>query len=340
MLRLGEAIERTGSIPPEKLAETARFVAKLARDARMRGVEPARGARHEPGPAGRERRGAARTARCRGAVRRCGCSRPRRRAGWRSSGALAAARVGSKRLIAVCDVGGGSAQVAVGTRREGPVWVRSLDIGSMRLTSRMLDDDPPGDAAVARARARGRGDARRLPAARAPDGARRRRQRPGAALDRRQRARRRRARRGRRDPGPHPAREIVELYGIEPEPGAHARRRRRHPRRDPRAPARAASGRARRRPRGRRARARRERRADREPSTANAAAARRSTSLIAAGRPRAPCLRRRALELDDPPGGERASSTASARTRCSATTASWCAPIRSWTSAERVGERR
>jgi exopolyphosphatase/pppGpp-phosphohydrolase len=54
----------------------------------------------------------------------------------------------SRRLIAVCDVGGGSAQIAVGTRRNGPAWVRSIDIGSMRLTSRLLNDDPPGDVAV------------------------------------------------------------------------------------------------------------------------------------------------------------------------------------------------
>jgi exopolyphosphatase/pppGpp-phosphohydrolase len=57
-----------------------------------------------------------------------------------------------RRLVAVCDVGGGSAQIAVGTRRDGLAWVRSVDIGSMRLTSRLLGDDPPGDAAVARAR--------------------------------------------------------------------------------------------------------------------------------------------------------------------------------------------
>jgi exopolyphosphatase / guanosine-5'-triphosphate,3'-diphosphate pyrophosphatase len=55
-------------------------------------------------------------------------------------------------LVAVCDVGGGSTQVAVGTRQAGLAWIRSVDIGSMRLTSRLLDDDPPGDAAVARAR--------------------------------------------------------------------------------------------------------------------------------------------------------------------------------------------
>jgi len=67
-------------------------------------------------------------------------------------GALAASRRGQRSVIAVVDVGGGSSQVAVGTRREGVAWVRSVDIGSMRLSSRVLDDDPPGDAAIAKAR--------------------------------------------------------------------------------------------------------------------------------------------------------------------------------------------
>ena len=37
------------------------------------------------------------------------------------------------RQVAVVDVGGGSAQVVVGTRATGPTWIRSLDIGSLRL---------------------------------------------------------------------------------------------------------------------------------------------------------------------------------------------------------------
>jgi exopolyphosphatase/guanosine-5'-triphosphate,3'-diphosphate pyrophosphatase len=50
--------------------------------------------------------------------------------------------------IAVCDVGGGSSQVVVGTPVGGPAWFRSFDIGSLRLTRRMLVDDPPGSAAL------------------------------------------------------------------------------------------------------------------------------------------------------------------------------------------------
>jgi exopolyphosphatase/guanosine-5'-triphosphate,3'-diphosphate pyrophosphatase len=57
--------------------------------------------------------------------------------------------------VAVCDVGGGSAQIAVGTTAAGPAWVRSVDLGSLRLTARLLADqgDPPSADAVALARA-------------------------------------------------------------------------------------------------------------------------------------------------------------------------------------------
>ncbi len=56
--------------------------------------------------------------------------------------------------VAVCDVGGGSAQVVVGTLDSGPAWVRSVDLGSLRLTTRLLaGSDPPSVEAVERARA-------------------------------------------------------------------------------------------------------------------------------------------------------------------------------------------
>jgi exopolyphosphatase / guanosine-5'-triphosphate,3'-diphosphate pyrophosphatase len=55
--------------------------------------------------------------------------------------------------IAVCDVGGGSTQMVVGTRDAGPAWVRSIDLGSLRLSERLLADDPPGEEALRQARA-------------------------------------------------------------------------------------------------------------------------------------------------------------------------------------------
>ena len=46
------------------------------------------------------------------------------------------------KVLAVCDIGGGSTEVVVGLRDLGPVFLRSFDIGSMRLTSRFFEGGP------------------------------------------------------------------------------------------------------------------------------------------------------------------------------------------------------
>jgi exopolyphosphatase/guanosine-5'-triphosphate,3'-diphosphate pyrophosphatase len=46
-------------------------------------------------------------------------------------------------VVAVCDVGGGSTEIVVGTELLGPAWVRSVDLGSLRLTAALLREDPP-----------------------------------------------------------------------------------------------------------------------------------------------------------------------------------------------------
>lgn len=56
-------------------------------------------------------------------------------------------------MVGVVDVGGGSAQIVTGTRRDGPTWSRSIDLGSQRLTSRLLFADPPGRDAIEGGRA-------------------------------------------------------------------------------------------------------------------------------------------------------------------------------------------
>jgi exopolyphosphatase/guanosine-5'-triphosphate,3'-diphosphate pyrophosphatase len=67
-------------------------------------------------------------------------------------GAVAVARPDAQ-TVAVCDVGGGSTQIAFGEPRRDPIWLRSVDIGSLRLTTRLLHRDPPGKKAIAEARA-------------------------------------------------------------------------------------------------------------------------------------------------------------------------------------------
>jgi len=58
--------------------------------------------------------------------------------------------------VAVCDVGGGSTQLAVGTIAGGAAWARSVDLGSLRLSARIPVGDPPSknDLATLRAEAR------------------------------------------------------------------------------------------------------------------------------------------------------------------------------------------
>jgi exopolyphosphatase/guanosine-5'-triphosphate,3'-diphosphate pyrophosphatase len=64
-------------------------------------------------------------------------------------GALACTAV-DRYPVAVCDVGGGSTQVAVGSGAQ-PAWQRSIELGSLRLTERCLHSDPPTPAELAAA---------------------------------------------------------------------------------------------------------------------------------------------------------------------------------------------
>lgn len=54
--------------------------------------------------------------------------------------------------VGVCDVGGGSTEIVVGSRSGEPAWVRSVDVGALRLTGRLLDRDPPSPKELALAR--------------------------------------------------------------------------------------------------------------------------------------------------------------------------------------------
>jgi exopolyphosphatase/guanosine-5'-triphosphate,3'-diphosphate pyrophosphatase len=67
------------------------------------------------------------------------------------AGAVSRANPGEG-VVAVCDVGGGSTEVVVGTELLGPAWVRSVDLGSLRLTATLLPSDPPTTAEIDAAR--------------------------------------------------------------------------------------------------------------------------------------------------------------------------------------------
>jgi exopolyphosphatase/guanosine-5'-triphosphate,3'-diphosphate pyrophosphatase len=151
ILGLGRSIENTGAIPEEKLSEAVDWVAEWVVTARRYGVERLEVLVTSPGrqAANGDELLERLAATARVPVRLLSAPEEGRLA---FLGALARTPGGNDGAIAVCDVGGGSAQITIGTRDGGPAWTRSLDIGSRRLASRCFGDDPPGDAAVNAAR--------------------------------------------------------------------------------------------------------------------------------------------------------------------------------------------
>jgi exopolyphosphatase / guanosine-5'-triphosphate,3'-diphosphate pyrophosphatase len=148
-LGLGEQIEQTGQISEEKLDETAATAATRVRRARKLGCAAVEVLVTSPGR--QAENGQELVARLREAT-----SAPTRVLSAEEEGALAwRGAVSAGRdlpaSVAVCDVGGGSAQIAVGTLTDGPAWTRSVDIGSLRLTRRAIREDPPSDGDIKRA---------------------------------------------------------------------------------------------------------------------------------------------------------------------------------------------
>jgi exopolyphosphatase / guanosine-5'-triphosphate,3'-diphosphate pyrophosphatase len=148
-LHLGEEVEQRGRLSQRAIAAAARCVAQQARLAREAGAGEVRVLVAAPG------RQSANGKELVDAVGRAsGAQVLLLSAEEEGRLAFAGALVGAGRLaasIAVCDIGGGSTEVVVGTPEGGPVWWRSLDVGCVRLTHRLLGDDPPGKRALASA---------------------------------------------------------------------------------------------------------------------------------------------------------------------------------------------
>lgn len=150
---LGADVERSGAISAPKLAETVECVAGFVEDARGAGAElidvvvasPGRQARNAPQLMHLLSRATEIEARV--------LSREDE-ARLAFEGALAG--ITPRGAVAVCDVGGGSAQVAIGTVEHGPAWLRSVDLGSLRLSARIPHGDPPGRKELAALRSEAR----------------------------------------------------------------------------------------------------------------------------------------------------------------------------------------
>jgi exopolyphosphatase/guanosine-5'-triphosphate,3'-diphosphate pyrophosphatase len=156
-VRLGADVASTGAISPLRLEAAARAVSEFAAEARKLGCMHVETLVASPG----------RQAENGGELlRRLEVSsqtpvrllRRDEEARLAYDGAVSTAGV-EEHTVAVCDVGGGSTQLAVGTADLGPVWLRSLDVGSLRLTQQVFTQDPPGKAIVREARRVVRGHA-------------------------------------------------------------------------------------------------------------------------------------------------------------------------------------
>jgi exopolyphosphatase / guanosine-5'-triphosphate,3'-diphosphate pyrophosphatase len=150
LLLIGKEIERNGALSRQKLEEVrqcARGFAVLAREAGSARLEVAVTA------PGRQAENAAELletlATATGAPVRVLSADEEGRMAWEGAVAASPERAST---IAVCDVGGGSTEIVVGTRARGPAWSRSLDVGCLRLTERLLDRDPPGKEGMRRIR--------------------------------------------------------------------------------------------------------------------------------------------------------------------------------------------
>jgi exopolyphosphatase / guanosine-5'-triphosphate,3'-diphosphate pyrophosphatase len=149
-LGLGEEIENFGWVSDTKLRETACCVRDQAEEARELGVHHVEVVVTAPG---RQSENASELVWALGQAARS----PVRVLGPEEEGRLAFHGVlaGLDTLpetIAVCDLGGGSTELVIGTPA-GPAWECSLDLGCVRLTHRLDLADPPGDDVLPTARA-------------------------------------------------------------------------------------------------------------------------------------------------------------------------------------------
>lgn len=139
---LGAEVERTGEIPAERLRVATDAVGAFAAQARRLGCSRVEVLVASPG---RQAANASELVRAledaaRAQVRVLGREEEAR---FGYLGALAGAEE-LRGAVGVCDVGGGSTQLAVGPPDGEPAWLRSLDVGSLRLTTAVLSGDPPG----------------------------------------------------------------------------------------------------------------------------------------------------------------------------------------------------
>jgi exopolyphosphatase/guanosine-5'-triphosphate,3'-diphosphate pyrophosphatase len=150
-LGLGAVVEREGRVPEEKIAQAADVARGFSRIARSLDADNVEVIVTAPGRLSDN-------ADVLIAALACSTGWPVRILSADEEGRLAFAGALARaddlpETVAVCDVGGGSTEILVGTRRAGPVWGRSFELGSIRLTQRFFAEDPPDKRGVAALRA-------------------------------------------------------------------------------------------------------------------------------------------------------------------------------------------
>lgn len=147
--RLGEDVERFGRLSPEKIEGSADAARKEVRRARKLGAMRIEIVVTSPWRSADNGRGlVAALEHATGLRVRPLSEEDEAELGF--VGAVSRTQVDAE-PVAVCDVGGGSTQIAVGTTN-GPSWLRSVPLGSLRLTERCLVSDPPTRLELATAR--------------------------------------------------------------------------------------------------------------------------------------------------------------------------------------------
>ena len=137
-LSLGEEIERFGAVSAVHLAAAAKAVRELAAVARRRRVASLDVFLTAPGrQAGNAAELVAVLSRAAGVPARVLTKEEEGTLAYR--GAVLTTELSLPSRIAVCDIGGASTEIAVGSPDGEPEWIESVDLGSVRLTTRAGD---------------------------------------------------------------------------------------------------------------------------------------------------------------------------------------------------------
>jgi len=146
-LGLGHELECTGRLDEESIADAAEAVRGYCEEARRQGARSLEVLVTAPGRQA-ENADELVTALTRAAGHPVRVLSPEEEAELSFAGAVAAAEPDAD-VVAVVDLGGASTEIAVGRPQSGPAWMRSVDLGALRLTTRLRESGDDLEAARA-----------------------------------------------------------------------------------------------------------------------------------------------------------------------------------------------